>query len=81
MKLPHLLFALTLATASVLDAATTFVRGPYLQSATPESMVIRWRTDATEASFVSYGPERNQLISIAKSEGVSVEHVVQLTGL
>lgn len=81
MKLPHLLFALTLATASVLDAATTFVRGPYLQSATPESMVIRWRTDATEASFVSYGPERNQLTSIAKSEGVSAEHVVQLTGL
>ena len=53
-----LLFAL-----SGLHAATTIVRGPYLQSATPTSMVVRWRTDMTEASVVSYGLERGQLTS------------------
>jgi hypothetical protein len=44
-------------------------------------MVIRWRTDNTEASVVSYGLERNQLTSSAKAEGITAEHVVQLTGL
>jgi acid phosphatase type 7 len=81
MKLPPLLLVLGLASASLLHAATTIVRGPYLQSATPTSMVIRWRTDNTEGSVVSYGLERNQLTSTARAEGVTAEHVVQLTGL
>ena len=81
MKLPRLLLLLGLATASVLDAATTILRGPYLQSATPSSMVIRWRTDSTEASVVSYGTDRAQLTSLARAEGVTAEHIVQLTGL
>jgi hypothetical protein len=68
--------ALALLTSS-LGAAPTIIRGPYLQSATPNSMVIRWRTDTTEASVVSYGTERGQLKQVAKSEGVSAEHVVQ----
>lgn len=80
MKLSRLLLA-ALLLAPALEAATTVIRGPYLQSATPTSMVVRWRTDATEGSVVSYGTERNQLTSTAKAEGVSTEHVVQLTGL
>ena len=72
------LFALSV---SALSAATAVIRGPYLQTATPTSMVIRWRTDVAEASFVSYGLERKQLTSTAKAEGVSTEHIVQLTKL
>src|SRR4051812_35389636 len=81
MKLRPLLLASTLLTFTALHAATTVIRGPYVQSATPESMVIRWRTDATEASVVSYGTDRAQLTSVARAEGVSTEHVVQLMGL
>ncbi len=81
MKLPRLGLLLALAAAPLLDAATTIVRGPYLQSATPSSMVIRWRTDTTEASVVSYGLERNALTSVAKAEGISSEHIVALNGL
>lgn len=78
----HLLTSLSLVLAlPVLEAATTVVRGPYLQSATPTSVVVRWRTDNTEGSVVSYGVERAALSSSAKSEGVSTEHVVYLTGL
>lgn len=66
---------------AALSAAPTIIRGPYLQMATPTSMVIRWRTDTTEASVVSYGLERNQLTSTAKSEGICSEHIVQLTNL
>ena len=49
-----LLASLILA-APALPAATTILRGPYLQSATPTSLVVRWRTDTTEGSFVRYG--------------------------
>lgn len=81
MKLRPLLLTSILLGLSALHAATTILRGPYLQSATPTSMVVRWRTDSTEGSAVTYGTERNQLTSVAKAEGVSTEHVVYLTGL
>jgi acid phosphatase type 7 len=81
MKLRPVLLASLLLVQPALHAATTVVRGPYLQSATPTSMVIRWRTDSTEGSVVSYGLERNQLTATAKSEGITNEHIVYLTGL
>lgn len=76
-----LLLAFTLLAGAPLSAAPSIIRGPYLQSATPSSLVIRWRTDTTEASVVTYGLERNQLTSSARSEGISTEHIVQLNGL
>jgi len=76
-----LLLAFTLIACAPLPAAPTIVRGPYLQSATPTSLVVRWRTDTTEGSVVTYGLERNQLTSSAKAEGVSTEHIVQLKDL
>jgi len=80
MKLRLLLCPVLFLVCGV-QAATTVVRGPYLQSATPTSMVVRWRTDMTEGSVVSYGLERNQLTLSARAEGVSAEHIVQLSGL
>jgi hypothetical protein len=44
-------------------------------------MVVRWRTDTTEASVVTYGTEKAKMTSTAKAEGVSAEHVVQLSNL
>jgi len=41
-----------LLVTSLLPAATTILRGPYLQSATPTALVVRWRTDTTEGSSV-----------------------------
>ncbi len=70
-----------LTVAHVMSAATTIVRGPYLQSATPTSMVVRWRTDTTEASVVTYGTEKSKMTATAKAEGVSAEHIVQLSNL
>jgi acid phosphatase type 7 len=81
MKLRSLVPLAVLTATTLVHAATTIIRGPYLQSATPTSMVVRWRTDATEGSVVSYGLERNALTSTAKAEGVSAEHIVNLTGL
>ncbi len=69
------------ATTTVLSAATTIVRGPYLQSATPTSLVVRWRTDIAEASLVRYGLAKDKLAENAKAEGIVTEHIVQLSGL
>ncbi len=80
MKFRTAILLLALAPAAV-PAATTILRGPYLQSATPTSMVLRWRTDIAEASIVSYGPARNAITSTARAEGVSAEHIVQLGSL
>lgn len=78
----HLLLILVCLTPATLPAArTTIVRGPYLQMATPTSMVVRWRTDVEESSVVSYGTARNALTSVAKSEGRTTEHIVALTDL
>lgn len=65
----------------LLPAATTIVRGPYLQSATPTSMVVRWRTDLSERSVVSYGHAADRLTETARSAGVGTEHVVLLDKL
>ncbi len=81
MQLASCSILLSLLLGTALPAAPTILRGPYLQSATPSSIVVRWRTDTTEASVVSYGTARHQLTSVVKSEGISAEHIVYLTGL
>lgn len=81
MKLHLAWFTLACLAASLTQAATTLVRGPYLQTATPTSIVIRWRTDTTEASVVSYGLTADALTTIARSEGIKTEHIVPLKNL
>ncbi len=79
--LASLALASALSLSNGLVAATTILRGPYLQIATPTSLVVRWRTDATEASFVHYGLGEDALTLTAKAFGVGLEHIVQLTEL
>jgi len=75
------LLAALLFAAPVLPAATTILRGPYLQSATPTSLVVRWRTDTTEGSFVRYGLAADALTETTKAFGIGTEHIVQLSEL
>jgi len=56
-------------------------RGPYLQLATPNSMVVRWRTDVPSANVVRFGLNRTNLRWTARSPGALTEHVVLLTNL
>jgi hypothetical protein len=82
MQFRQLLLLAGLGLASpILFAAPSILRGPYLQSATPDSLVVRWRTDVTEGSVVKYGTQRDQLTSTARAAGISTEHIVQLSGL
>jgi hypothetical protein len=57
------------------------IRGPYLQVATPNSIVVRWRTDARARSRVRYGTALDTLVFTADDSSLATEHIVKLTGL
>lgn len=57
------------------------VRGPYLQSGTPNSMIVRWRTDLPSSSSVRFGLSTTNLKFNARAQGALTEHIVLLTNL
>lgn len=57
------------------------LRGPYLQSATSQSIVIRWRTDIPTDSRVSFGMQAGALTNTVDSATLVTDHEVVLTGL
>lgn len=57
------------------------IRGPYLQVATSNSIIIRWRTDALTRSVVGYGTSAAALDKKAEDPQLTFEHKVKLTGL
>ena len=61
--------------------AATVVRGPYLQSATSDSITVRWRTDTATDSRVQYGTSAGSLAWPASNATSTIEHIVKLTGL
>ncbi len=57
------------------------IRGPYLQSATPHSILLRWRTDASGRSRVWFGKVGSELTGVADDSALVTEHKVLLSGL
>ncbi len=57
------------------------VRGPYLQMATPHSMLIRWRTDEPGSSAVRFGASPDALTEVVQTPQPVTDHVITLTGL
>jgi len=72
-----------LAALEAPDAARAQVvtRGPYLQLATPTSIVVRWRTSVPTPSRVWCGTEPSLLWDAALEPASTTEHAVQLPGL
>jgi hypothetical protein len=56
-------------------------RGPYLQSGSTTSVVVRWRTDWFGASRVAYGTNPANLDTVLLDEDETTEHEMKLTGL
>ncbi len=71
---------LALALGPAAEAATV-TRGPYLQQGTPNSLVIRWRTDSNTDSRVLYGNSPGSLLDSVVVSGSTNKHEVKLTGL
>jgi len=62
--------------------ALSLSRAPYLQSATPNSITVRWRTDQLSLGEVSYGLNATNLnLSTSASNALSLDHEVTLTNL
>jgi len=62
-------------------SALQLTRGPYLQTGTPSSIVVRWRTNAPSNSQVTYGLSPASLVLSATEAAITTEHVVTLPGL
>jgi hypothetical protein len=65
----------------LLTGPVALVRGPYLHVATPDSVVVRWRTDLPSESRVSFGPAPNDLATTVTEPGPAYDHEVEITGL
>jgi acid phosphatase type 7 len=57
------------------------LRGPYLQVMTPNSVIVRWRTDELDAGFVRFGTDPKKLDLIAGNNTRTKEHIVTLGNL
>ncbi|RYE59479.1 MAG: metallophosphoesterase family protein [Sphingobacteriales bacterium] len=57
------------------------IRGPYLQVATSNSIIVRWRTDTWARSRVRYGTDQNNLEFTVDDAALVMEHQIKLTGL
>jgi acid phosphatase type 7 len=69
-----------LAVGSLASAATV-TRGPYLQTPTPASMIVRWRTDLPTSSRVAIGAAPGSLGTNFDDAIPTTEHIVTVTGL
>ncbi len=56
-------------------------RGPYLQSGTPTSIIVKWNTTLPADSVVRYGSAPGNLTESAGSADLSTEHEITLSGL
>lgn len=61
--------------------AQALVRAPYLQSVTPTSIVIAWRTSSPTEGVVRFGASPDALDRQQASPGPGTDHFVTLTGL
>lgn len=59
----------------------TIIRGPYLQVITPNSIMIKWRTDIPTDSKVKWGTQLGNLNQTIVDNQVTTEHKVTITSL
>ncbi|HEY6902049.1 MAG TPA: metallophosphoesterase [Puia sp.] len=59
----------------------TLIRGPYLQVATDNSIIIRWRTDEKDQGIVRYGQSPDALESTVQDTSWVTEHAIKIGSL
>ena len=63
------------------DSSPSVTRGPYLQIGTPNSTIVRWRTNVATDSRVTFGTTQGSLTSVADNATQTTEHEVLVNGL
>jgi hypothetical protein len=61
--------------------AVLLTRGPYLQLGTPDSIIVRWRTNVATDSQVRFGLTQGALTSAVTDNVSTTEHAVRIGGL
>jgi hypothetical protein len=64
-----------------VTGAPGVIRGPWLQSAAPEAITVRWRTNVPTDSRLWLGPAPGALAVAATDTVAATEHEMRLTGL
>ena len=73
---------LMLISVSLFSQTSAIVeRGPYLQSGTPTSVIVKWRTNIATASVVNYGTKLDSLSNNKINKNKTTEHQVALSNL
>ncbi|MET0355494.1 MAG: SdrD B-like domain-containing protein [Cellvibrio sp.] len=84
-NLSNLIVKFLLATVFILNvditSAANLTRGPYLQTGTSTSVIVRWRSDEATNSRVRIGTHPSNLNKIIDDTQSTTEHIVQVTGL
>src|ERR1700742_4383378 len=65
----------------VSPVKAVLLRGPYLQAASPNSIVIRWRTDVLTRGIVHFGKDKAMLDRNEKDTVLVSEHIIHLQNL
>jgi hypothetical protein len=60
---------------------TAITRGPYLQTGTPSSVIIKWRTNTSTESIINYGTSLGLLNSTEQDFTPKKNHEITVTGL
>lgn len=72
---------LVLVPKLLMNADVSVSRGPYLQTGTPTSVIVRWRTNIASTSCVRYGAAPGSLTLSSCSGTPTTEHAVIVSGL
>lgn len=81
MKYKVLTFLLLTGSFALNAQELSVIRGPYLQSGTPNSVIIKWRTNIPTGSRVSYGTSLNSLTGIASDNNPKTDHELLISNL
>ena len=73
--------AVSIAWLTSANALPQLIRGPYVQLATPTSIVVRWRTDQPDGSLVVWGANLATMTSTNENDALVTDHQVLLTNL
>jgi len=63
------------------ELTTEVIREPYLQTGTPTSVIIKWRTNIPTETIINYGTTFGNLSSTIQNNVVKTNHEVRITGL
>lgn len=77
----HLLLSLYFSIFILFAFGQTIVRGPYMQTQTAQSIILKWRTNTATSTKIWYGLAPNALVNEVSNSAQVTNHTYELTGL